>query len=116
MNSAKIGCFADKLLKRKHQVILTLQHLKKEQGQVEENNDWLDAATHASRVRLLDRLTDWYLDEAARIERALTRINAQSYGLCRACHRAIEPERLAAFPQAEFCLGCQDMREKVERV
>jgi DnaK suppressor protein len=116
MNPARVGILRDKLQKRKHQVALTLQHLEKEQEQADENNDWLDEATFRSRVRLLDRLTDWYVAESAQIERALIRLDTQSYGLCRACHQNIELARLEAFPEAEFCVACQDMREKVEHV
>lgn len=116
MNPGRVGILKDKLWKRKHQVALTLQHLEKEHAQVDENNDWLDEATFRSRVCLLDRLTDWYIAEAAQIERALVRVDAQRYGLCRACHQDIEPARLETFPEAEFCVACQDMREKVERV
>jgi RNA polymerase-binding transcription factor DksA len=44
------------------------------------------------------------------------RLDTQMYGLCRACHQDIELARLEAFPEAEFCVACQDMREKVEHV
>jgi RNA polymerase-binding transcription factor DksA len=116
MNLTRVGMLKDKLSKRKHQVAVTLRHLEREQEHADENNDWLDEATFRSRVRLLDRLTDWYITEAAKIDKALARIDARAYGLCRGCHEDIEPARLEAFPEAEFCVACQDMREKVERV
>jgi RNA polymerase-binding protein DksA len=106
----------DKLEKRRNQVILTLRHLDKEHKEVEEFNDWLDQAARESRVRLMERLTEWYLKEATRIDRALGRMDAHTYGACRACHHPIEERRLETFPESEFCIGCQEMRETWERV
>ena len=78
--------------------------------------EWLDQARDENELRLLDRLSETYLREMQKIEKALGRIPAETYGLCLACHHPIEKERLAIFPETEFCLGCQDMREQFERV
>jgi RNA polymerase-binding transcription factor DksA len=116
MDTIRTGVLKDRLEKRQNQILLTLRHIEKEQKEAEEFNDWLDHATGASRVRLLERLTDWYRKEATQIDKALARIDAAAYGLCRACHHPIEQPRLAVFPESEFCSGCQDMRESFERV
>lgn len=116
MDTIRTGIFKDRLEKRRNQILLTLRHIEKEQKEAEEFNDWLDHATRESRVRLLDRLTDWYIREGAQINQALARMDANTYGVCRACHHPIEQPRLDAFPESEFCIGCQDMRESFERV
>jgi DnaK suppressor protein len=116
MDTIRTGIFKDRLEKRRNQILLTLRHIEKEQQEAEEFNDWLDHATRESRIRLLERLTDWYIKEGTQIERALARMDANTYGICRACHHPIEQPRLDAFPESEFCIGCQDMRESFERV
>ncbi len=116
MDSIRTGTLKTRLERRQSQIFLTLQHIEKEQKEAEEFNDWLDHATRESRVRLLQRLTDWYIKEAGQIDNALARMEAHTYGVCRACHHPIEQQRLEVFPESAFCLGCQDMRERVERV
>jgi DnaK suppressor protein len=116
MDEIRTGRSFDKLMKRRHEIAVTLQHLEKEQKEVDENTDWIDQATYQSRVNLLDHLTEWYLKEIAQIEKALRRINDTDYGRCLGCHRLIEAKRLETFPEAEFCRACQDMRERFERV
>jgi RNA polymerase-binding transcription factor DksA len=108
----------EKLLKRRRQILSTAEHLEKEKEQFagQREVEWLDQAWDENELRLLDRLSETYLREMGRIEMALERISAGTYGFCFACHRLIEKERLDIFPEVEFCLGCQDMREQFERV
>lgn len=103
---------SERLRKRRDEILVTMQHLERERRVVDENQDWLDQAAHESRVGLLDRLASWYLDEIVRIDQALIRIAENQYGLCRACHQAIEPKRLDITPEAAFCAGCQELREQ----
>jgi sigma-B regulation protein RsbU (phosphoserine phosphatase) len=53
------------------------------------------------------------LDE---VDAAIGRIEQGTYGLCQACHGAIEPERLLADPLVHFCLDCltPDQRRALE--
>lgn len=51
---------------------------------------------------------------ASRLAAALQRIEAGDYGLCVECEEPIAPRRLAAVPEAERCLGCQDRHERRE--
>ena len=44
--------------------------------------------------------------ELRRIEAALARADAATYGLCCRCHAAIDPPRLEADPAAPFCMDC----------
>jgi DnaK suppressor protein len=52
----------------------------------------------ARRERAQDRLE--------KLEAALRRIEEGTYGVCEACGRAIEPERLAALPTVTLCVVC----------
>lgn len=47
------------------------------------------------------------------VAEALERIEAGTYGLCRACGRPIEKARLDALPYTPYCLDCEQQIEAV---
>jgi DnaK suppressor protein len=54
------------------------------------------AMSHAQRLRT----------ELRKVEAALDRLEAGTYGICCRCGEAMSPERLEADPAAPFCLQC----------
>ena len=48
----------------------------------------------------------------ARVEEALARVDAGSYGVCTACQAEIAPARLGALPFAVRCQACETDRER----
>lgn len=58
----RAGNHVDQLNKRRAQVSATLQHIGKERNEAEENTDWIDRVTYETRIALLDRLSEWYID------------------------------------------------------
>lgn len=113
METLKMARYSDLLKKRRAELMTTTQHLERERRIVDDSRDWLDRAAYESRIGLLDRLESWYLDEIARIDLALIRITEDKFGICLGCHQRIDPARLNIAPEAAFCAGCQDLREKV---
>ena len=110
----RTGRSFDHLIKRRSELLTTLEYLNHEQKEVEQNTDWLDQAAYESRMRLLDRLNEWSVAEISEIDRALERIEARHYGSCLACHNQIENERLDATPEVEYCANCQELREALQ--
>lgn len=47
-----------------------------------------------------------------RLNTALERIERGTYGVCRVCGEPIESERLAALPEADTCLKCQETLDR----
>jgi DnaK suppressor protein len=45
-------------------------------------------------------------------ERALSRIDAGTYGVCESCGQPIGKARLQAFPQATLCVACKQRQER----
>lgn len=46
-----------------------------------------------------------------RVDHALKKLDAQTYGYCEGCGEPIDFARLKALPDARFCLSCQRKRE-----
>jgi DnaK suppressor protein len=113
MDAIKDITYSDKLRLRWIEVEGTIRHLEKERREVEENTEWIDRAAYESRVSLLDGLTTLYRDEMQQIEKAHSRVEERSYGLCLACHEPIEADRLEIYPAAQFCFDCQDYHERL---
>jgi RNA polymerase-binding transcription factor DksA len=111
MNYINYAPYYERLRRRRDEIIKTRKHLQKEQRVVDENEEWLDRAAYKSRVDLLDSLADWYAKEIVQVEGALARFAEGQYGICLACHRRIERERLDTAPEASFCASCQSTRE-----
>ena len=51
-------------------------------------------------------------DMLMQTERALTRIDDGSYGVCESCGKAIGKGRLQAFPRATLCVSCKEREER----
>lgn len=76
--------------------------------------DEIDQATtdteQAMRMRLCNRET-LYLKK---VEEALIRIEAETFGTCDNCEEDIELRRLEARPTANLCVSCKEEQEKHE--
>ncbi len=51
-------------------------------------------------------------DKLAQIERALSRIDDRTYGVCESCGNPIGKMRLMAFPRATLCMTCKQREER----
>ena len=82
-------------------------------NRMEDTDDWAVAdAMAAHDITLVSR----DLAELANVEQALARLAGGSYGECVDCGNAIPYARLAAYPAARRCVGCQEADEKRQRV
>jgi RNA polymerase-binding transcription factor DksA len=74
-----------------------------------DEEDLADFVVHHEIRSSLDQLNEGTL---GRIDRALERLAAGTYGECLSCRGEIPNERLLALPYAEMCVGCQSRSEK----
>lgn len=51
----------------------------------------------------------------AKVQEALARLDAGTFGTCTACGRPISPARLRARPVTDQCIDCKTAAERVER-
>jgi len=54
-------------------------------------------------------------DSLAKINRAIQKYEAGTYGICDQCGKPIEPARLEALPYASLCLNCKTSQSKNAR-
>lgn len=76
------------------------------------SNHMADDATEAFDQAVgvaLQRKVEASLEE---VERALSKFENGTYGICEACGARIDRARLEALPHARCCLGCQARREQ----
>lgn len=68
--------------------------------------DWEDRASERQGDEVLESLGNAELDELRRIDAALERIKAGTYGICAACGERISDARLDLLPAAPLCKTC----------
>lgn len=70
------------------------------------SKDWEDRSAERQGDEVLEALGQHDRDEVRRIDAALSRINAGTYGECQKCGEPIAPARLEALPDTPFCARC----------
>ena len=78
----------------------------------EGSDDIVDRANNAYSRELLFSLSDGERHTLLRIEEALQRVEAGTYGICSNCGNEIRAGRLKAMPWARYCIDCQELEEK----
>ncbi|UWQ59544.1 TraR/DksA family transcriptional regulator [Leisingera caerulea] len=68
--------------------------------------DWEDRASERQGDEVLESLGNAELDELRRIDAALGRIKAGTYGICASCGEMISDARLDLLPAAPLCKTC----------
>jgi DnaK suppressor protein len=75
-------------------------------------DDQADAGTKAFEREHELALTQNARDLLDQGERALSRIDAGTYGVCESCGQPIGKARLLAFPRATLCVTCKQREER----
>jgi DnaK suppressor protein len=81
----------------------------------EELPDPNDRASRESEIEGELRLRDRDRKLMPKIQRALARIEAGTFGLCSGCGQSIGSARLRARPVTDLCIDCKREAERVER-
>ncbi len=84
---------------------------KEQEGSPEDAPDLGDRALSTMTRDLTYRLTAGERDLLRRIDEALDRIDAGSYGECLNCGKKVQPARLDAVPWARHCIDCQELQD-----
>jgi DnaK suppressor protein len=81
----------------------------------EELPDPNDRASRESEIESRLRMRDRNRKLIPKIEQALARIEAGTFGMCTSCGQPISPARLRARPVTDLCIDCKREAEQRER-
>jgi DnaK suppressor protein len=73
--------------------------------------DSADLAFEAGSDEMASRLVEFNDRELSQIDRALTRCQRSTYGICESCQKRIPLARLNARPYTPFCINCEREKE-----
>ncbi|SEL20552.1 TraR/DksA family transcriptional regulator [Roseovarius nanhaiticus] len=84
------------------------QHLEEVEHTLDETptKDWEDRSSERQGDEVLEALGQAELAEVRRIDAALARISAGTYGICQTCGDDISRARLDLLPATPFCKTC----------
>lgn len=77
--------------------------------------DEIDLASSEYSQSMVFRLRDREKFLLKKIEKALTRIDEGSFGICERCEEEISIKRLEARPVTTLCIRCKEEQEKKEK-
>ncbi|MGE0631931.1 MAG: TraR/DksA family transcriptional regulator [Pseudobdellovibrionaceae bacterium] len=117
MRTAEIESLKNFLLQQKGQILNKSSEFLHEQGSDREFlSDEAEAASQDVSMSLSIHLHERDRSLLYKIERALSRIQSGTYGLCDSCGAEVGIKRLQARPFAELCIECKEEQEEVQRL
>lgn len=121
MDTAKIPTLRAALLERRDEIQGDLDRMGAElrsigvEQEIERGGLGNHMAEDGSNVMEAERLTTVsgdLQDILTQVNAALQRMDEGTYGICQRCGKAINPERLEAFPYVAYCIDCQQFLER----
>lgn len=77
--------------------------------------DEIDQASAEYTQSFIFRLRDREKYYLSKVQKALGKIEAGTFGICEACEEPITPKRLEARPVTNLCIRCKEEQEMEER-
>ncbi len=113
-----IAKFAERLRDEKAKILSHTEKTKREDLTLSTDDlaDEVDLASSELSQNMALRLKDRERLLLLKIEIALSKVEAGTYGICESCEEPIETKRLEARPVAELCIGCKEAQEKSEKI
>lgn len=110
LSDADINKIKEQLLKEREEILREVGEITDSADNVKfpEFGDKLDENAQEIDEYTTNLATDKVLESSLRdINDALSRIENNSYGICKYCHKPINPKRLLARPVASACVECK---------
>ena len=84
------------------------EHLTQVEHTLDEapSKDWEDRSSERQGDEVLESLGNTELAELRRIDAALERMTAGTYGICQKCGEPISDARIELLPDTPFCKSC----------
>ena len=122
MDKKDLKEFKELLIRKKAQIAKGIEHIANDQLKTSQRDAAGDLSAYS--LHMADMATDNYDREFAlnladneqkvihRIDEAIEKIDANTFGVCEACGKKIAKARLKVVPYAELCVPCQEKQEK----
>jgi DnaK suppressor protein len=99
------------LEKKRKELLIQIRQLEKSVGQYGTNPDRSDLAKRHNSQTMSTIERSKAEERISFIEAALSRIQDDSYGKCLRCNGDIQIDRLRIYPEAKYCVECQEKFE-----
>ena len=122
MNKKEAKIFYELLLKKKSELLKGIEHIANDNLKTSQRDAAGDLSAYS--LHMADVASDNYEREFSlsladaeqkvlnRINSALEKIDANTFGICELCEKKITKARLKIVPYAELCVPCQEKQEK----
>ena len=110
MEAQKLKQLSKLLIEEQQRLLDLVERTKKHLYRREEpySADFAEQAVEVENNEVVERLDEDAKVDLAHIQKALSRIEDGSYGICTGCNNTINEARLEAIPQAERCINCAE--------
>jgi DnaK suppressor protein len=117
LNSKDIKRFRKMLEESKKALLMNARKTLMEESNFDTDDlpDEIDLASSEYTQSMIFRLRDREKFLLKKIERALQRMDAGTFGTCERCEDEISAKRLEARPVTTLCIRCKDEQEKKEK-
>ena len=111
MDKESISSLKEVLEEKRKEALMQIWQLEKSAGQLATNPDRSDLAKR-NNSQIMSTIGRSQAEERiSLIEAALSRIRDDSYGKCLRCNGEIQIDRLRIYPEAKYCVDCQEKFE-----
>lgn len=106
----------DRLMRYLHRINEQEAQVKSEDNEARNedssrNSEFEDGAENENQHTFAQTIGASLSQMKNQIKKALLRMNSGKYGICERCGSSIDKARLEAFPEATYCLHCEQLRE-----
>ncbi len=117
MRKTNLEHFKELLLQKRHALIMNAKKTLSEDMTLDANDlpDEMDLASSEYLQSFTFRLRGRERTFLSKIDKALQKIDAGTFGICEACEEEISPKRLEARPETTLCIRCKEEQEREER-
>jgi DnaK suppressor protein len=117
LNKKDLKRFKTMLEESKRQLLVSAKKTLTEESSFDTDDlpDEIDLASSEYTQSMIFRLRDREKFLLAKIDKALARIEAGSFGICEKCEEEISMKRLEARPVTTLCIRCKEEQEQKEK-
>ena len=116
MNKRQRESYRKKLLQKRESLLQLVKAARSSETEADDKEapDLGDRALSTVIRDLSYQLTAKERDILRRVDDALDRIDASTYGVCVLCDKKVQLGRLDAVPWARHCIECQELQDRGE--